>query len=260
MEPKTTRLMSHCINYRRIYLLCFFSLFLILTAEAMDYVVTPAPGDEFGISVTGENVQIVEDTIEPYWHFLLWLAVMQLLSVIDILLYHTKLIFTILGFRVTDRSNSVGILKRKSIYFFIKTFPGTCTSEIASNIGLSQGALRYHLNILEAESLIEAQYYCGKFRYFHKNSTYSKKEKLVISALQDEMTRKIISKILKEECSTNGDISRTTGVSKGTITWYTKQLKELDFIEENKVGRNIIYNINPAYRNTMEKIYMKFFE
>jgi predicted transcriptional regulator len=226
----------------------------------MDYVVTPAPGDEFGISVTGENVQIVEDTIEPYWHFLLWLAVMQLLSVIDILLYHTKLIFTILGFRVTDRSNSVGILKRKSIYFFIKTFPGTCTSEIASNIGLSQGALRYHLNILEAESLIEAQYYCGKFRYFHKNSTYSKKEKLVISALQDEMTRKIISKILKEECSTNGDISRTTGVSKGTITWYTKQLKELDFIEENKVGRNIIYNINPAYRNTMEKIYMKFFE
>lgn len=67
------------------------------------------------------------------------------------------------------------------------------------------------------------------------------------------MTRKIIYKILKEECNTNGDLARTTGISKGVITWYIKQLKELDLIEENKVGRSTIYNINPIHRDIIEK-------
>lgn len=73
------------------------------------------------------------------------------------------------------------------------------------------------------------------------------------------MTRNIIYKILKEECNTNGDLARTTGISKSAITWYIKQLKELDLIEENKVGKSIIYNINPIYRDTIEKEAYKIF-
>jgi len=42
-------------------------------------------------------------------------------------------------------------------------------------------------------------------------------------------------------------------MSKSAITWYIKQLKELDLIEENKIGRSTIYNINPIYRDTIEK-------
>jgi len=74
------------------------------------------------------------------------------------------------------------------------------------------------------------------------------------------MTRKIISNILDEECNTNRDLALTTGISKGTITWYIKQLKELDLIEENKVGRSTMYSINPVYRDAIEKTYIKFFE
>ena len=124
---------------------------------------------------------------------------------------------------------------------------------------LNRETLRYHLNILEGENLIEAHNDCGKIRYFQNNSTYGEEEKLVISVLQNEMTRNIIYKILKEECNTNGDLARTTGISKSAITWYIKQLKELDLIEENKVGKSIIYNINPIYRDTIEKEAYKIF-
>ncbi|MCO5382967.1 MAG: winged helix-turn-helix transcriptional regulator [Methanosarcina barkeri] len=231
----------------------FIYSFLIMAAEATEYIVSPAPGDEFGVSVAGEDVQIVEDTVIPYWQFLLWLAAMHILSVIDILLCLTKFIFAILGFKIAGNANSVGTLKRKRIFSLIETNPGIGTIKIANDMGLNRGTLRYHLKTLEAENLVEAYSDRGKFRYFQNNSTYGEKEKRVISALQNEMTRKIISKILKEECNTNGDLARTTGISKGAITWYMKQLKESDLIEENQMGKSTIYSINPVYRDTIEK-------
>ncbi|KKG18508.1 ArsR family transcriptional regulator [Methanosarcina sp. 2.H.T.1A.6] len=260
MVLKITRLMLRSINCRRIDFLLFFSLYLIMAAGATEYIVSPAPGDEFGVSVAGEDVQILEDTVIPYWQFLLWLAIMQILSVIDILLFSTKLIFAILGFRLVDHSNAVGVMKRKNIYAFIKANPGICVSKIANCMDLNRGTLRHHLKILETKNMIEAHIDRGKVLYFQNNSTYGENEKLVISVLQNEITRKIISKILKEECNTNGDLALTTGISKSTISWYMKQLKESDLIEENKMGKSIIYNINPVYRDSIEKTYMKFFE
>lgn len=252
MVQRTIRLMLHCINYKRLCLLCFLSLFFVLTAQATEYIISPAPNDEFGVSVAGEEVTQVRD-FTIYWQFLLWLAAMQVLSIIDVLLYFAKLIFIILGFRVVDHPNAVGILKRKHIYNFIKACPGTCSSEIADNMNLNRETLRYHLNILETQNLIEAQNDCGKVRYFQNNSTYGEEEKQIISVLQNEMNRKIVFEILRKECNTNGDLARKTGMSKSAITWYIKQLKELDLIEENKVGKSAIYNIKPIYQDIIEK-------
>ncbi|WP_369793108.1 winged helix-turn-helix transcriptional regulator, partial [Methanosarcina sp. 2.H.A.1B.4] len=198
MEPKTERLIFTSSKLEKKLILCIFFFLFTTTAEATEYIVSPAPGDEFGVSVAGEDVQILEDTVIPYWQFLLWLAVMQILSVTDILLLPAKLIFAILGFRVVDYSNTIGVLKRKNIYTYIKTRPGTYIGEIANNMGLNRGTLRHHLQILEAENMIEAQCLGGKVRYFQNSSTYDEKEKRVISALQNEMNRKIISKILEE--------------------------------------------------------------
>jgi predicted transcriptional regulator len=240
-------------------IVCLLFFLLISTAGATEYIVTPAKNDEAGVSVNGEEVVLLKD-FTVYWQFLLWLAAMQILSVIDIMLYPVKLIFAILGFRIVDHSNAAGVLKRKHIYALIKASPGTSINDIANNMGLNRGTLRYHLKILETENMIESHSDHGKVRYFQNNSTYKEKEKLVISVLQNEMTRRIISKILDEECNTNGDLALTTGISKGTVTWYIKQLKELDLVEENQVGRSTLYNINPVYRDTIETMCLKFFE
>ncbi|WP_229391472.1 winged helix-turn-helix transcriptional regulator [Methanosarcina sp. DH2] len=259
MEPRTTHLMFTSTKLQKKLAICLLFFLLTTTAGATEYIVSPAPSNQAGASINGEEVVELEVIPIPYWQFLLWLATMQILSIIDTLLYPTKLIFAILGFRAADRSNAVGVLKRKNIYSFIKTNPGVCVSEIVNNMGLNRMTLCHHLNILEMENMIEVHNDLGKFRYFQNNSTYSEKEKLVISALQNEMILKIISKILKEECNTNGDLARTIGISKGAITWYIKQLKELDLIEENKIGRKTTYSINSVYRDVIKKD-MKLFE
>lgn len=233
-------------------IVCLLFFLLVSTAGAKEYIVTPATTDQAGVSVNGEEVVLLRD-FTIYWQFLLWLAAMQIISMIDILLLPSKLIFAILGFRVADHSNAVGVLKRKHIYAFVKACPGICINEIANYMDLNRGTLRYHLNILEAKNMVEAHNDRGKVRYFQNNSTYGEKEKVVISALQNEITREIISKILDEESNTNRDLALATGISKGTITWHIKQLKESDLIKENKVGRSTIYSINPIYRDTIKK-------
>jgi predicted transcriptional regulator len=66
---------------------------------------------------------------------------MNVLSVIDILLLPAKFIFAILGFRVADHSNAVGVLKRKFIFSSIKVNPGTCISEMANNLEINRRTL-----------------------------------------------------------------------------------------------------------------------
>ncbi len=252
VEPKITHLMFTSTKLERKLIVCLLFFLLVSTAGAKEYIVTPATTDQAGVSVNGEEVVLLRD-FTIYWQFLLWLAAMQIISMIDILLLPSKLIFAILGFRVADHSNAVGVLKRKHIYAFVKACPGICINEIANYMDLNRGTLRYHLNILEAKNMVEAHNDRGKVRYFQNNSTYGEKEKVVISALQNEITREIISKILDEESNTNRDLALATGISKGTITWHIKQLKESDLIKENKVGRSTIYSINPIYRDTIKK-------
>ncbi|AKB28675.1 hypothetical protein MSSIT_1956 [Methanosarcina siciliae T4/M] len=259
MEAKVTRLMSTSVKLQK--KLTIFLLFFLLTATAgaTEYIVKPVPSDQVGVSIDGEEVVLLKD-FTVYWQFLLWLALTQILSVVDMLILPAKFLFAILGFRVSDHSNAVGALKRKFIFSFIKVNPGTCPSEIANNLEINRGTLRYHLNVLEEENLIEAHIDHGNVRYFQNNFTYGENEKLVISSLQNEMSRNIILNILYRECNTNGDLARKIGISRASMNWHVTKLKDSGLIEEYKAGRSMIYSINPVYRDLIERSYMKFFE
>ncbi|MHC1754962.1 MAG: winged helix-turn-helix transcriptional regulator [Methanosarcina sp.] len=224
-----------------------------MTAGATEYTVSPFPSDEFGVSLAGEDVQIVEDTVIPYWQFLLWLAAMNVLSVIDTLLYPGRIIFVILGFKLTEHLNILDNPSRNSIYTYIRANPGACFSEIVRNTGLNRGTIQYHIRILETQNKIEAYEDGGKIRYFQNNSMYGEKEKKFLVTFQKITNQRIISEILNGKCNTNLTLAREIGVSKGTISWYVKNLKEIGLIKETNRGRSVIYKINTSYKNLIEK-------
>lgn len=244
--------MLHCINYKRLCLFCLLSLFFVLTAEDTEYIVSPVPNDEFGVSVTGEEVTQVRD-FTIYWQFLLWLAAMQILSIIYVLLYLAKLIFVILGFRIVDKGNVFDNPDRSSIYTCIKTKLGACIGEIVEKTGLGRGRVRHHITILEAQNKIEVYKDGGKIRYFENNSTYDEEERKIISTLQKVINQRIISEIQNGKCNTNLALANEIGVSRATISWYMRTLKEVELINEERKGKNIIYRINPSYENLIEK-------
>lgn len=253
VEPKNTHLMFTSIKLEKKLISCLLFFLLVTTARATEYTVTPFPSDQSGASINGEKVVELEVTQIPYWQFLLWLAAMQILSMIDVILYSTKLIFMILGFRIVDRGNVLDNPNRSSIYTYIKTKPGSCIGEIVEKTGLGKGKVRHHITILEVQNKIEVHKDGGKIRYFENNSTYDEEERKIISALQNVTNQRIISEIQNGKCSTNSDLAYKIGVSRATISWYVRTLKEVKIINEERKGKNIIYRINPSYENLVEK-------
>ncbi|MFY1110656.1 MAG: winged helix-turn-helix transcriptional regulator [Methanosarcinaceae archaeon] len=252
MEQKTTRSRFTSTKLEKKLIICLLFFNLISIAGATEYIVSPCTSDQAGVSINGEEVVKLKD-FTVYWQFLLWLAVMNVLSVMDILLYPAKLIFAILGFRITEHTNVLDNPKRYSVYAYIKARPGAYMNEIIEKVGLNRGATRYHLQILETHNKIEAYRESGKTRYFQNNSTFDEEEKKVISALQNTMNQRIISEIRNGRCNTNIALACEIGVSRATISWYVKNLKETGLINETKKGKNIIYSINPSYQNLVEK-------
>jgi predicted transcriptional regulator len=235
--------------------LIFFLLFFLLTttAEATEYIVSPAPGDQAGASINGEKVVKLEDTVIPYWQFLLWLAAMHILSIIDVLLYLAKLIFVILGFKITEQANEPENSSQYKVYDYIKTKPGTYISEIANKLNLNRGAVKYHVKNLKTQSKIGDYEDRGKIRYFENNFSYDNEEKIIISALQNITSKRIVLEVQDGMCTTNIALAQEIGVSRATISWYVKNLKNIGIIQETKIGRNIIYKVNPSYENLIEK-------
>jgi predicted transcriptional regulator len=234
-----------------LFYVCYF-FFITSIAGATECLVETIPSDQVGVPLHGEKVVEVEVIEIPYWQFLLWLATVYISTAID-LLYPTKLIFAITGYRIVNSGNVLDCPIRFRIYTYIKAKPGVYISEIVERIGLNRETTKYHIKTLETQNKIEAYRENGKTRFFENNFTYSEKEMKVISALQNLTNQRIISEILTGKCNTNIALAHELGVSRATISWYIKNLREIDLITEIKEGRKKIYRINPVYKLTVEK-------
>lgn len=222
------------------------------TAEAAEYIVKPAPIYQSGVSINGEKVTFDEDTPITYWQYLLWLATIYVVSGID-MLRPIRFIFTIAGCRIVSPGNVLENPSRSRVFSYIKTKPGAYISEIVEKIGLDRGTVKYHIKTLESQHKIEAYKEGGKTRFFENNFTYTEEEIKVISVLQNITNQRIVSEIINGKCNTNIDLAREFGVSRATISWYVKNLKEVGLIDETKMGRKTIYKINNSHKLLIEK-------
>jgi predicted transcriptional regulator len=239
-------------NILVILVLFLLFIFLIATAGATEYTVEPIPSEQFGVPINEEKIvegQVIEI---PYWQFFLWLATVNILVAVD-LLYSKRIIFSIAGYKIVNSRNVLDNPSRLNIYTYIKTNPGSYISEIVGNVGLDRESIKYHIKTLEAHNKIEACREGGKTRFFENNLTYTEEEMRVISSLKNVTNQKIILEILTCKCNTNIALARELGVSRATISWYIKNLREIDLITETKEKRNTIYRINYVYKVIIEK-------
>jgi predicted transcriptional regulator len=257
VEPDVARFVFTNIKLKKIFIGCLLFFLLTSIVEATEYIVTPCTNDEPGVSVNGEKVVELK-VFTNYWEFLLWLFIMNALSSIDVFFHSTRIIYIITGFRIAKNTNILENSSRSTIYSYIENKPGAYFSEVVENTGLNRGTVKYHLKILEIKNKIEAYEESGKTRYFQNNSKFTNEEKKVIMTLQNSTNQRIISEILDGRCNTNISLAREFGVSRATINWYVKNLKETELIKETKKGRNIIYEISTSHKTLIKK-YMGIF-
>lgn len=252
MKQKTTHLKSINIKLQKKFIIfCLLFFLLTATAGATENIIESIPFDQVGVPINGEKVVELEVVEIPYWQFLLWLATVYISTAFDFL--YPRLVFTIAGYKIVNPGNVLDNPSRLSIYTYIKTKPGAYISEIVGNVGLDRETIKYHIKALETQKKIEAYREGGKTRFFENSFAYNEDEMKVISALQNITNQRIILEILTCKCNTNIDLAREIGVSRPTISWYIKNLREIGLIMETREGRSTTYRINNSYQTLIEK-------
>jgi predicted transcriptional regulator len=240
-----------------ITLLIFLLLGLLMPAvSATEYTVRPSlnMGKEPGSSVYGEAVEELQPI--PSWLAVVFLLFPHMTSLPMELLITLKG-FSCLGFKQITNNNALKNSNRNRLYCYIKDNPGVYFREIEKNCDINRGTLDYHLKILEFQKIVTAYSDNNKKRFFPANSLNSDEIKL-ISILQSDRKKNILSAIYLSKTATNGDIAEITCLSASTVSRYTSELKDLGVISGETDGKTVRYTVSNKYQNKLSLLLKDF--
>lgn len=140
---------------------------------------------------------------------------------------------------------------RGRIYGYIESNPGEHYSEILRQLGMKNGALAYHLSILEKEGFVRS-FRDGMYkRYFPKGMKLTKKtlnknfrndhitddgaqsEGIILSKTQE----KIIKTIKNNKGISQKDIAKIVDTSKQNVNYHIKLMLNANMIKKDENGR-----------------------
>jgi len=126
---------------------------------------------------------------------------------------------------------------RRRIYQFVARFQGAHLRAIQKALKLEVGVLQYHLDYLEKNGLVTSRKEKYRKRYFTK--ALSPKDKELLSILRQKALRRLLMHILLHPGCTFKDLQELSKVSKSTLSFHLKKIREANLIErkaKEKVG------------------------
>ncbi|MFA5771820.1 MAG: winged helix-turn-helix transcriptional regulator [Thermoplasmata archaeon] len=143
------------------------------------------------------------------------------------------------------KENVLNNFTRGRTYQCILENPGIDFNTIKNKIGLRNGTLVYHLDLMEREKYIISRH-DGRHKYYHihpehLNVPFSKVKDALDSAVP-EIERKIIAVIEQMPGISQKEISIKIGANKRVVNYHINILKASDvIIIEKRLGRSKIY-------------------
>ncbi len=138
-------------------------------------------------------------------------------------------------FTRVKKSESLDNFVRGRIFGYIESNPGTNYTEIMNKIGVGNGTLSHHLNMLEKMEMIKSRREGIRYRVFYPTKIkFPKDEKYRFSNLQLE----IIDLIKNKNGITQKEITEKIGKKQQTINYNIKMMERNGIIKIVKKGRN----------------------
>ena len=113
---------------------------------------------------------------------------------------------------------------------YILTNPGVYMREVSEDLGLSMGAVQYHVWVLSKNGEIE-EYRTGRYRRFFGAAKYSETERMVISLLRQGTTGRIILALAGEGPMQHMRLAAVLGLSSQALSWHARRLSAMGVIE-----------------------------
>jgi predicted transcriptional regulator len=112
---------------------------------------------------------------------------------------------------------------------FILTNPGVYLREISEDLGMSLGAVQYHIWTLTRAGQLE-EFRSGRYRRFFGASRYLEAERIVLSLLRQGTDGRILT-TLSEGPHSHAELAESVGLTSQALTWHMKRLKSLGVVE-----------------------------
>lgn len=140
-----------------------------------------------------------------------------------------------------ERGQVIELEARRRIYEHIVANPGTHLRAVKEALEMPMGQLEYHLHFLEVQGLVGAK----DDRYYKRffPSEMGATDRRLLSALRQEMPRRIVLLVLESPGVDHRTIQESTGLGASTLSFYMRDLIEKGLIERRREGRRSLYTV-----------------
>ncbi len=229
-------------------LVLFLAFNHVTLADTGGYVVEPHAPQDGLIDSSGADATVT------FWDIPLWIQIAWVSSLIFAFLGSFKLFPVIVeGFKRICRSNALENGNRLKMYNFIKENPGIYFRELIAQLKINKGTAEYHLKILEMAGLITSLQNKTYKRYFLNDSTFSNSDQAVLSALREDMPRKILVTLLKNPGLSQGEIANAIGISRPAVIWHMKTLTKYGIVKSEHASITVKHHISPEFMEVVQK-------
>jgi predicted transcriptional regulator len=140
---------------------------------------------------------------------------------------------------------------RSKIIDLIIDSPGIHFNELLRETELSPGNLVWHLDVLETYHIIGKKN-VGQYLVYFPLHDYNPMSNIDIKLAKSDTTLKILDMIEEHPGTYGSEIAHKLDLDHKTVKYHVEKLKEINLIEDKKVGRKkLLYphlNINDAYK------------
>ena len=133
---------------------------------------------------------------------------------------------------------------RKTVYEQAVRYPGCTRPQIARDLGLNEGTVTYHLDVLEGSNSLRTVKVDKAVHYFANNRQWDELELRLYIRLHNETGRLLLNTMLEQPHITSKELSRLSRRNKSTVSWHMERLERDGIISVQRAGRNCYNSIS----------------
>ena len=130
---------------------------------------------------------------------------------------------------------------RGRVFEFIELNPGAHFNGILAALGLNNGSLVYHLEVLQREGLVRSRQE-GMYRRFYPRGT---EPPPLLENGTTEAQQRVLKTIEEMPGITQKELARFLGLRQSTLAYQIERLAAMGYIEGVRVGRHVAYRARP---------------
>jgi predicted transcriptional regulator len=168
-------------------------------------------------------------------------------------IFFTVKLLSIFGFKRIARHNILTSTVRNTLFTLIESRPGISFVELSQEMGISRGALTYHLTLMRISGKIILLKDHGILSYFENSGKYGDGEQKVMKYLRQGTDKMILLTLAKNPLMSRTDFEKILGVSGPTVSWHMKRLIDDGILNVRKDGRFSRYALSEGTLSSLKK-------